>query len=123
MVTFAVLALVLCATGVYGLISFTTAQRTREIGVRMALGASGASIQRLVLRDGCVLIAAGLAAGTAGAFLVSRVLQTLLFEVQPGDPLTFAAAGALLGFVGVAACYVPAHRATRVEPVVALRTE
>jgi predicted permease len=120
---FAILALALCAAGVYGLISFTTAQRTHEIGVRMALGASGGSIRTLVLRDGCVLIASGLAVGAAGALAVSRVLQTLLFEVEPGDPLTLAAASAMLGIVGAAACYFPARRATRVEPILALRTD
>jgi ABC-type antimicrobial peptide transport system permease subunit len=123
MSAFAILALALCAAGVYGLISFTTAQRTHEIGVRMALGASGGSIRTLVLRDGCVLIASGLAVGAAGALAVSRVLQTLLFEVEPGDPLTLAAASAMLGIVGAAACYFPARRATRVEPILALRTD
>jgi predicted permease len=120
---FAALALVLCATGIYGLISFTTAQRTREFGVRMALGADGHTIRGMVLREGGVLVAAGTLVGFAGAFASSRLLQNLLFEVGPGDPLTLGAVAALLAGVGLAACYLPARRATRVDPIVALRVE
>lgn len=123
MSAFAALALLLCATGVYGLISFTTAQRTREIGVRMALGADGPAIRRMVLREGSIVVAAGVALGLAGALASSRLLQTLLFEIRPGDPLTFALVSSLLGAVGLAACYLPARRATRVDPLVALRVE
>lgn len=120
---FAALALVLCATGVYGLISFTTLQRTREIGVRMALGADADAIRRMVLREGGALVLAGVALGLAGAVAASRFLQTLLFEIRPGDPLTFGLVCALLLGVGLAACYLPARRATRVDPLVALRLE
>ena len=120
---FAALALILCASGIYGIISFTTTQRTREIGVRMALGADTSTIRRMVLREASVVIAAGLALGLAGALAASRLLQTLLFEVRPGDPLTFGAVIVVLGSVGLAACYVPAKRATRVDPVIALRSE
>jgi putative ABC transport system permease protein len=123
MTAFAGFALLLCAVGVYGLISFTTLQRTREIGVRMALGADGDSIRRMVLREGAGLVATGVLVGLAGALAASRLLQSLLFETRAVDPLTFAAATALLASVGLAACYVPARRATRVDPLVALRVD
>jgi putative ABC transport system permease protein len=123
MSTFALLALVLCASGIYGILSFTTTQRTREIGVRMALGADSRTIQRMVLREGSIVILIGIIAGLAGALAGARFLQTLLFEVSPGDPLTIASVCALLGIVGLVACYVPARRATRVDPLVALRAE
>lgn len=123
MSAFALVALVLCATGIYGVISFTTTQRTREIGVRMALGADGRAIQRLVLREGSVVIATGLICGLAGALALSRFLNNLLFEIQPGDPATMTVVSVLLGAVGLAACYLSARRATRIDPVVALRVE
>ena len=123
MTAFALIALVLCASGIYGIISFTTAQRTREIGVRMALGADGASIQRLVLREGSVVIAVGLTLGLVGAIAAAQVLQNLLFEIRPGDPLTIGVVCAVLAVVGLSASFVPARRATRVDPLVALRNE
>ena len=123
MTAFAVLALLLCASGIYGIISFTTAQRTREIGVRMALGADQRSIQSMVLREGSGVIAIGLVIGLAGAALTARYVQALLFEVRPGDPLTIGTVCLLLAVVGLAACFVPARRATRVDPLVALRAE
>jgi putative ABC transport system permease protein len=123
MSAFALVALLLSASGIYGIISFTTTQRTREIGVRMALGADGPMIRGMVLRESAVVILAGLAAGIAGALAASRFLQTLLFEVRPGDPATIALVSALLAAVGLAACYVPARRATRVDPLIALRSE
>ncbi len=123
MSAFALMALVLCATGIYGVVSFTTTQRTREIGVRMALGADGRAIQRMVLREGSASIGAGLLCGLAGALVLSRLLGGLLFEVRPGDPATMLTASLLLGGVGLAACYLPARRATRIDPVTALRVE
>lgn len=105
------------------MISFTTTQRTREIGVRMALGADGAAIRRLVLREGTGVVAVGLLCGLAGAVMMARVLRTLLFEVQPYDPLTLGSVFAVLAAVGLTACYIPALRATRVDPVVALRVQ
>ena len=123
MSAFALMALVLCATGIYGVVSFTTTQRTKEIGVRMALGADGRAIQRMVLREGSAVIGAGLLCGLAGALVLSRLLGTLLFEVRPGDPATMLTASLLLGGVGLAACYLPARRATRIDPVTALRVE
>ena len=120
---FAVLALVLCSAGVYGLISFTTLQRTREIGVRMALGADGGTIRRMILREGGALIAGGIAIGLAGAAAASRLMQSLLFEIGPGDALTFSAVSLVIAVAGMAACYLPARRATRVDPLVALRID
>jgi putative ABC transport system permease protein len=120
---FAGLALLLCTTGIYGLISFTTLQRTREIGVRMALGADRGAIRRMVLKEGGVLVALGLGLGLAGAIAGSRLLQTMLFEIRPEDPLTFLFVSVVIGCVGLAACYVPARRATQVDPLVALRAE
>jgi predicted permease len=123
MSTFALIALVLCASGIYGIISFTTAQRTREIGVRMALGADALAIQRMVLREGSRVIGLGLAGGLVAALAGARLLQTLLFEVRPGDPATVGVVCVMLGVVGLAACYLPARRATRVDPLAALRAD
>ncbi len=123
MSAFALVALLLCASGIYGIISFTTTQRTREIGVRMALGADGPMIRGMVLREAATVILIGLAAGIVGALAASRFLQTLLFEVRPGDPLTIASVSLLLAVVGLAACYAPARRATQVDPLVALRSD
>ena len=120
---FAAVALVLCAIGIYGVISFATAQRTREIGVRMALGADRSSIRGMVLREGGVVVAIGLGCGLVAAAGATRYLQTLLFEVRPIDPLTMCAVCGLLSGVALVACYIPARRATRVDPVVALRVE
>ncbi len=120
---FALAALALCAIGVYGVISFATEQRTREIGVRMALGADRSSIRTMVLREGGAVVAVGLGAGMAAAALATRYLESLLFEVRAIDPLTMGAVGVLLFAVALAASYLPARRATRVDPVLALRVE
>jgi putative ABC transport system permease protein len=119
----AAVALVLSAIGIYGVISFATAQRTREIGVRMALGASRPEIQRMILREGGVVVAAGLVAGLLGSLAATQYLQQLLFQVRAIDPLTLGVVCCVLGSVALMACYVPARRATRVDPVVALRSE
>ena len=123
MSAFALVALVLCASGIYGIISFTTTQRTREIGLRMALGADGPMIRGMVLREAAIVILVGLGIGVAGALTASRFLQTLLFDVRPSDPLTIVSVSLLLAAVGLAACYVPARRATHVDPLIALRSE
>jgi putative ABC transport system permease protein len=119
----AAVALVLSAIGIYGVISFATAQRTREIGVRMALGAGRPEIQRMVLREGGTVVAAGLVLGLLGSLVATRYLQQLLFQVRVIDPLTLSVVCFVLGTVALMACYVPARRATRVDPVVALRAE
>jgi putative ABC transport system permease protein len=118
---FAGVALALAMLGVYGVVSFATAQRTREIGVRMALGATRGDVVRLVVRQGVWLAAAGAAAGLAGALAATRVLRSLLYGVAPSDPATFAAIVALLGAAVVAASWAPARRAAGVAATEALR--
>ena len=114
---FAVSALALAAVGIYGVMSYAVRQRTREIGTRMALGASPAQIQWMVMRDGVLTGAIGAAIGLAAGLASARALSTLLYRVSPADPLTLAAATAVLLAVAMLACYVPARRATRVDPV------
>jgi hypothetical protein len=120
---FAVLATVLTAIGVYGVTAYATARRTREIAVRLALGADRRRIVGLVLREGWLWTAGGLTAGVAGALLLSQYLRTLLFEVGERDPLTFVGVAAVLGTVTLLATIVPAINALRVDPMLALRSE
>ena len=115
------LGLVLALVGVYGVVSYAASQRTQEIGVRMALGAAQSDIVRLVLGRGLVLVIAGLGLGLAVALSVSRVMSNLLFNVSPSDPVTFIGVPLLLGAMALAASYVPAWRATRIDPASALK--
>lgn len=120
---FAVLGVVLAAIGIYGVIAFLVIQRTQEIGVRMALGASTGDVLRLITVKGLLLIASGIGAGASASLALSRLLRGLLFEVAPNDPLTLCAAAGLLMLVALLAIYIPARAATRVDPMVALRYE
>jgi ABC-type antimicrobial peptide transport system permease subunit len=108
---------------VYGVLSYAVSQRTSELGVRVALGASRGSVFGLILGDGVRLAAFGIGCGIAGAFAVTRVIASLLYDVSASDPVSFGAAAAFLVFVAVAASYLPARRATAVDPVIALRAE
>jgi putative ABC transport system permease protein len=120
---FAALALVLAAVGIYGVLSYQMAQRTREMGIRMALGARSADVLALVVREAMSVVLVGLAMGIAGGLVLSRFLASELFGVTPDDPVTFAGVTIVLAGVALAASYLPAHRATRVDPMVALRHE
>ena len=117
------LAVTLAAVGIYGVISYSVAQRTREVGIRMALGAGHDDVLTLVLRQAFPLIVGGLGIGLGASLLLARLLGTLLFEVAPTDAATSIAVAILLGFVGLAAAALPAHRAATIDPMAALRRE
>jgi ABC-type antimicrobial peptide transport system permease subunit len=117
------IALALASIGVYGVLAYSVSQRTQEIGVRMALGASRQTVFRLIVGQGARLAAAGVAAGIVGAFAVTRVVKSLLYNVSATDPLSFGLTALFLVVVALVASYVPARRATAVDPMIALRTE
>jgi putative ABC transport system permease protein len=120
---FAGVALVLTATGLYGVMSYSVAQRTNEIGIRMALGAQTRDVLGLIVKDGVKMVGLGLLLGMGGALVLTRLLETLLFGVTTRDPVTFMLIAGLLSLVAMLACYIPALRATRVDPLEALRCE
>jgi predicted permease len=121
--SFGVLALLIAAVGIAGVLAFSVSSRTGEIGIRMSLGADAMRVKGMVLREGWVLLAAGLALGVIGSLLAARLLGTLLYGVAPNDPFTLIAVAALMAAVGTLACWIPAGRAAKVEPAVALRAE
>jgi putative ABC transport system permease protein len=123
LVLFAVLALALAAVGIYGVISCSVARRTREIGIRMALGGRRGDVVALILRQALPVIAAGLIAGLGSSLMLARLLASLLFEVAPADPATAATVALLLGITGLAATWIPARRAANADPMAALRGE
>jgi ABC-type antimicrobial peptide transport system permease subunit len=120
---FSVLALALAAVGLYGVIAYSVVQRTQEIGIRMAIGAQRLDVLRLILRGGMKLVVIGVLAGLAGALVFTRLLQSLLFGVTAHDPVMFGGNALLLVLVATLACLLPALRATRVDPMIALRCE
>ncbi len=120
---FAALALTLAAVGIYGVLAYAVAQRRGEIGVRISLGARGVDVLRLVVGQGMKLALIGLTLGLLGALAVTRLIDSLLFDVTATDPTTFAFVAVMLTLVALAACTVPAWRASRVDPVIALRAE
>jgi ABC-type antimicrobial peptide transport system permease subunit len=120
---FAGLALTIATVGVYGVVSYSSAQRSREFGIRIALGASGRDVLSLVLGRALIVIGAGLAIGVAGALVATRLLQSQLYEIGSTDPATFAVILSVLGISALVASYIPARSATKVEPLVALRSE
>jgi len=120
---FAATALLLASVGIYGVVSYSVTRRTNEMGLRLALGAQSRNLCAMVLRQAMTPVALGLAAGLMGALAAGRVLSSLLYEVSPSDPVVIGAVLLLLASVALAACYLPARRATRVDPLVALRYE
>jgi ABC-type antimicrobial peptide transport system permease subunit len=118
-----ILAALIAAIGLYGVMAFTVAQRTREIGVRIALGAVSGDILRGVMAEALMLVGVGLAAGCIGAALLARLIANLLYGISATDPMTYAASGIVLVAVGAGAAYLPARRAARIDPMSALRSE
>jgi ABC-type antimicrobial peptide transport system permease subunit len=120
---FGIVALLLASVGVYGVLAYTVEQRTKEVGIRMALGAEPSAVRSMVLTDGLRLVVIGLGVGIVGAITLSRFLASQLFGVNPREPFVYAAVATALLAVGLVACFVPALRATRVSPVTAMRSE
>jgi putative ABC transport system permease protein len=113
---------IIAAVGIAGVLAFSVSARTNEIGIRMSLGADASRVQRMVLREGGVLLATGLALGVGGAFFAARLIRGLLFGVAPHDATTFVAVAVMMAVIGVVACWVPALRAARIDPVITMRT-
>ena len=120
---FAAIAVLLAGVGIYGVMSLSVANRRREFGVRLAIGAEPRALVRLVLREGATIAAAGIALGVAGALVATRWIAALLYDVSPTDPVVFASLSLALGAIAIASCYIPARRAARNDPLIALRAD
>ena len=120
--SFGILALIIAAVGIAGVLAFSVSTRTNEIGIRMSLGADSGRVQRMILGEGSVLLAVGLVLGVIGAYLTARVIQGLLFGVAPYDPTTFGAVAAMMAVIGLGACWIPALRAARIDPAITMRS-
>jgi predicted permease len=120
---FAAIALALAAVGIYGVLAYLVSQRTQEIGIRLAIGAARSQVMSMIMQQGMTLAIVGIAVGVTAAFLLTRLMQSLLYEVKPGDPMTFIVVPAVLLVVSLVASYLPAWRATKVSPLIALRTQ
>ena len=120
--SFSVLAVIIAAVGIAGVLAFSVSTRTNEIGIRMSLGADSGRVLRMILHERCVLLALGLVLGMIAAFFASSVIRELLFGVAPRDPATFVGVAALMGVIGLGACFIPALRAARVDPAITMRS-
>ena len=119
--SFGILAVIIAAVGIAGVLAFSVSSRTSEIVIRMSLGADSGGVQRMILREGGVLVAIGLVLGIAGAFVAARVIQGLLFGVAPYDPTTFVGVAVMMAAIGIGACWLPALSAARVDPAITMR--
>ena len=119
---FGILAMLIAAVGIAGVLAFSVSARTNEIGIRMSLGADSGQVQRMILREGGVLLASGLAMGVVGAYFTAGVIRGLLFGVAPHDPLTFVGVTIMMAAIGVGACWIPARRAARIDPAITIRS-
>jgi putative ABC transport system permease protein len=119
--SFGILAVIIAAVGIAGVLAFSVSARTNEIGIRMSLGADAGRVQRMILSEGGVLLAIGLVLGVIGAFFAARVIQGLLFGIPPNDPITFVGVAVMMAAIGIVACWIPALRAGRIDPAIAMR--
>jgi ABC-type antimicrobial peptide transport system permease subunit len=120
--SFGILALFIAAVGIAGVLGFSVSARTNEIGIRMSLGAESGRVQRMILREGGVLVAVGLIVGITGGFFAARIIRGLLFAVAPHDPVTFVSVAATMAAIGTIACWIPALRAARIDPAITMRS-